>query len=94
VGGGIPLTQSVLNTNLQAYRRRSGLIGFRRPIEFGLYGPRLSSGAAFLGLAYHRPGPLGTLHLPDMTQEPYNQGNHSYSLRGMTSRCRHLDWEI
>ena len=44
--------QSVLNANLRAYRRLSGLIGFRRPIEFGLYGPRLSSGAACLSPAY------------------------------------------
>ena len=44
--------QSVLNGNLRANRRLSGLIGFRRPIEFGLYGPRLSSGAACLSPAY------------------------------------------
>jgi len=52
VGGSIPLTQSVLNANLQAYRRPSGLIGFRRPIDFGLYGPTLSSAAACLSPAY------------------------------------------
>jgi len=44
--------QSVLNANLQAYRRLSGLIGFRGPIEFGIYGPRLSSRAACLSPAY------------------------------------------
>jgi len=42
-GGGakIPFKRSVLNANPGAYRRLSGLIGFGRPAEFGLYRPRL-----------------------------------------------------
>ena len=42
-GGGakMPLKRSVLNANYGAYRRLSGLIGFGRPAEFGLYWPRL-----------------------------------------------------
>jgi len=37
-GAKIPLKRSVLNANHGAYRRLSGLIGFGRLVEFGLYG--------------------------------------------------------
>jgi len=40
-GAKIPLKRSVLNADHRAYRRLSGLIGFSRPAEFGLYQPRL-----------------------------------------------------
>jgi len=70
-GGGpkIPLKRSVLNTNHGAYRRLSGLIGFGRPAEFGLYRPRLLPARPALAWpmayrpAYRRPGPLGALVL-------------------------------
>ena len=64
---GISFKRSVFNANHRAYRRLSGLIGFRRPIEFGLYRPRLFSEWPALARpmayrpAYQRPGPLGTL---------------------------------
>ena len=68
-GGGakILLKRSVLNANHGAYRRLSGLIGFGRPAEFGLYRPRLLPARPALAWpmayrpAYRRPGPLGTL---------------------------------
>ena len=66
---GIPFKRSVFNANHRAYRRLSGLIGFRRPIEFGLYRPRLFSEWPALARpmayrpAYQRPGPLGTLNV-------------------------------
>jgi len=70
-GGGakilVPLKRSVLNTNHGAYRRLSGLIGFGKPAEFGLYRPRLLPARPALAWpmayrpAYRRPGPLGTL---------------------------------
>ncbi|PUU79549.1 hypothetical protein B9Z19DRAFT_1064171 [Tuber borchii] len=68
-GGGIkiPLKRYVSSGNLHAYRRLSGLIGFRRPLKFGLYRPRpflerpsLARPTAYRP-AYERPGPLGTL---------------------------------
>ena len=40
-GAKILLKRSVLNANHGPYRRLSGLIGFGRPAEFGLYRPRL-----------------------------------------------------
>jgi len=55
------------NANHWAYRRLSGLIGFGRPAEFGLYRPRLLPARPALAPplayrpAYQRPGPLGTL---------------------------------
>jgi len=52
VRGRIPLTQSVLNPNLRAYWFLSGLIGFCRLIELGLYWPRPSSGVCCLSPAY------------------------------------------
>ncbi|PUU72829.1 hypothetical protein B9Z19DRAFT_1069470 [Tuber borchii] len=70
-GGGIemPLKRYVSSGNLQAYRRLSDLIGFRRPLKFGLYRlrpflerPGLAQPMAYR-LAYERPGPLGTLYL-------------------------------
>ena len=68
-GGGIkiPLERSIHSANYRAYRRLSGLIGFRRPFEFGLYRPRLIPERPGLARptayrpAYERPGPLGTL---------------------------------
>jgi len=68
-GGGIkiPLRRSVFNPNSLAYRRLSGLIGFRRPAEFGLYRPRMLLQRPALARptpyrpAYQRPGPLETL---------------------------------
>jgi len=56
-GGGakIPSKRSVLNANHGAYRRLSGLIGFGRPAEFGLYRPR------HFQRSLPWPGPLGTL---------------------------------
>jgi len=44
-GAGIKtdLKRSVLNANHHAYRRLSGLIGFGKPTEFGLYWFRLFS---------------------------------------------------
>jgi len=51
-GARIPLKRSVLNANHRAYRRLSGLIGFGRPAEFGLYRPRLLPSVACLALAY------------------------------------------
>ena len=83
-GGGIkiPLKRSVFNPNSLAYRCLSGLIGFRRPAEFGLYRPRLLLQRPALApptaywLAYQRPGPLGTLegiiqNFPLSRPEPY-----------------------
>jgi len=60
-GGGseTPLKRSVPDANHGAYRRLSGLIGFRRPLEFGLYRPRPLR---------ERPGPLGTLQIPLISQ--------------------------
>ena len=53
-GGGIKiiLNRFVPKTYYRAYRCLSGLVGFGRPIEFGLYRP---------GYFPERPGPLGTL---------------------------------
>jgi len=48
----ISLKRSLPNVNHRAYRRLSGLVGFRRPLEFGLDRPRLSPRAACLGPAY------------------------------------------
>jgi len=48
----ISLKRSLPNVNHRAYRRLSGLVGFRRPLESGLDRPRLSPGAACLGPAY------------------------------------------
>ena len=70
-GGGakIPLKRSVLNANHGAYRGLSGLIGFGRSAEFGLYRPRLLLARPALAQpmayrpAYRRPGPLGTLEV-------------------------------
>jgi len=47
----ISLKRSLPNVNHRAYRCLSGLVGFRRPLEFGLDRPRLSPGAACLGPA-------------------------------------------
>jgi len=57
----ISLKRSLPNANHRAYRRLSGLVGFRRPLEFGLDRPRLSPGAACLGPAYGLPSawPVG-----------------------------------
>jgi len=66
-GATIPLKRSVFNANHGAYRRLSGLIGFGRPAEFGLYRPRLLPARPALAWpmayrpAYRQPGPLGTL---------------------------------
>ena len=51
-GVGILLKRSVLNANHRAYRCRSSLIGFFRPMEFALYRPTLFSGVTCLGLDY------------------------------------------
>ena len=82
-GGGakIALKQSVLNANHGAYRRLSGLIGFGRPVEFGLYRPRLLPAQPALAWpmayrpAYQRPGPLGTLLRS--THDRANRSDHS-----------------
>jgi len=75
-GGRIPLGRSVLNANHRAYRRLSGLIGFRRPMELGLYRPRLFLEwlAMAYRLAYQRPGPLGTLPTPLSTPDRLGKG--------------------
>ena len=64
-----PWKRSVPNANLLAYRRLSGLIGFRRPLKFGLFRPSsfmerpcLARPMAYRP-AYERPGPLGTLDI-------------------------------
>ena len=78
---GIPFKRSVFNANHRAYRRLSGLIGFRRPIEFGLYRPRLFSEWPALARpmayrpAYQGPGPLGTLtRWREKKQKSYDVG--------------------